>query len=55
MAELLGKEGDVNAGYVLDSEWVARLIRMQYPNIEDMPDVTRNVFEVKRDEDKRVS
>jgi hypothetical protein len=52
LAELLGKEGDVNAGYVLDSERVARLIRMHYPNIEDMPDVARGDKTV---EDKRVS
>jgi hypothetical protein len=50
LAGLLGKEGDVNAGYVLDSERVARLIRMHYPDIEDS-----RIDEDKRDEDKRVS
>jgi hypothetical protein len=36
----LGKEGDVNAGYVIRFR-VACLIRIHYPNIEDMSDVAR--------------
>jgi hypothetical protein len=35
LAGLLGKEGDVNAGYVFRFR-VTRLIRMHYPNIEDV-------------------